>query len=174
MPRAHAAPACSLAPQHQYFYKAPRDPSLHVWLRRNPERMLTSPLYFGFPSRYTLNFTQSESRPGSRSEPASEPESKSESEYGSGSRQCEAVVRRGVQLLRLLNHVAFVDDRASLQPLADLAALPLQLQRATTTAAPHSGQPKARVRHKGCNPMYQGCNPTYQGCNSTYQGCNPM
>ena len=84
------------------------------------------------------------------------------------------MVRRGVQLLRLLDHVAFVDDRTSLQPLADLAALPLQLQRATTPAAPHGGQPKARVRHKGCSPTYQGCNPTYQGCNSTYQGCNPM
>ena len=127
--------------------------------------MLTSPLYFGFPSPYTLNLTQSESRPGSRSDPESEPESKSEYKPGSGSRQCQAVVRRGTQLLRLLDHVAFVDDRASLQLLADLAALPLQLQRVTTAAAPRGGQPKARVRHEGCNPTYQRRNPTYQGCN---------
>ena len=120
--------------------------------------MLTSPLYFGFSSQYTLNLTHIRSRPGSRSEPESEPKSKSEYQPGSGSRQCEAVVRRGVLLLRLLDHVAFVDDRASLQPLANLAALPLQLQRATTAAAPRGGQPKARVRHEGCNP-YQGCNP---------------
>ena len=138
--------------------------ALHDWLRRNPERMLTSPLYFGFSRQYTLNLTQIKSRPGSRSEPASEPESKSESEPGSDSRQCEAVVHRGLLLLQQLDHVAFVDDRASLQPLADLAALPLQLQRLTTAAALHGGQPKASMRHEGCNPTYQGCNPTYQGC----------
>ena len=155
----------SLAPQHKYFFTGLRFTglpehklALHDWLRQNPERMLTSPLYFGFSSQYTLNLTHIRSRPGSRSEPESEPKSKSEYQPGSGSRQCEAVVRRGVLLLRLLDHVAFVDDRASLQPLANLAALPLQLQRATTAAAPRGGQPKARVRHEGCNP-YQGCNP---------------